>query len=134
MTICPCCGSEVTAALLIDLNTNTVTFHGTAREVRPPQVIELLQILHRAWPRTVSYELIADGLWGLPDDGRSSAQHRQHLATLASWARSAVRQMGIDIEAVSGRGYRLVLLRQPLATAAGVDRRLERASPIIGSR
>ncbi len=109
--------------MLVDLNTNTVAFHGESREIRPPQLIEFIYILHHAWPRSVSYELIGDLLWGMADDGRTASQRRQHLSTLASWARCVMGEFGVDVEAVAGRGYRLVLPRQPLATAAGIDRR-----------
>ncbi len=123
MTICPCCGSEVTAGMLIDLNTNTLTVGDVALEIRPPQTIELLHILHCAWPRTVSYEVIADGLFGIPDDGRATKQHRQHIATLATFARQKIDRIGIGIEAISGRGFRLVMPHQAPATSWLQDRR-----------
>jgi len=120
---CPCCGSELGAAeLLVDLNTNTIEIEGSAREVWRPQVVELLYILREAWPRTVSYEVIGDGIWGMLDQGRTAAQIRQHLATLATWARHALKGTGVEIECVASRGYRLVLPRQRKVIASPLAR------------
>ena len=97
---------------MVDLNTNTIEIEGSAREVWPPQAVELLYILRQAWPRTVSYEVISDGMWGMLDQGRTAIQIRQHLATLATWARNELKGTGVEIECAAGRGYRLVLPRQ----------------------
>ena len=103
---CPTCGSVTHRDRpLVDLNTNTVTYRGATREVRPPQVVELIYILNERWPRAVSYIAIADAMWGY----NVPTQMRAGIATHVCWARKELKPFGIGIQIESGRGYRMVL-------------------------
>jgi len=107
---CPCCGQSVDRdRLLVDLNTNRAIYLGREVRIRPPQVAELVHTLATQWPKTVSHFDISYAVWGLnePEGMRGS------IAVHVSLARKSLSRLGFTIEAVEGRGYRLVMPEQP---------------------
>jgi len=111
---CPCCGQRVSNdRLLVDLNTNIAVYQGQEDEVRPPQVADLVHEIAQAWPKTVTHIDLGYAIWGLFEPELMLSSIRVHV----SMARKIICRLGLAIEAIEGRGYRLVLPGQQLATA-----------------
>ena len=69
----------------------------------PPSAVHILELLMRSYPRLVSHQELAHGLWG---DAEADANAlRTHLSTL----RKELRKHGVEhlLHTVHGRGYRL---------------------------
>jgi len=69
----------------------------------PPSAVHILELLMRSYPRLVSHEELAHGLWG--DVEADANALRTHLSTL----RKELRKHGVEhlLHTVHGRGYRL---------------------------
>lgn len=102
---CPCCGGDTDPAdLLIDLNTNTVSFRDECRSVTP-QAAELLEILKEKFPATARMEWIIKRMIGLRDLKNPEGLVRQ----VVTRARQTCSEMGFEIQNIHGTGYRLVI-------------------------
>lgn len=111
MSICPCCGQSVEFnGLMVDLNTNRVVFNGKTVIVSPKLAV-LLHVLLEAYPKTVSYDAIAFGMWG----NREPDQSLGNIRVYASHARKLLAEFEASVETISGRGFRLVMPHQPPA-------------------
>jgi len=114
ISACPCCGQQIASdRLLVDLNTNIAVYQNKEVEIRPPQVAVLVHALAQAWPKTVTHIDLGYAIWGLFEPELMLSSIRVHV----SMARKIICRLGLVIEAIEGRGYRLVLPGQPLATA-----------------
>jgi DNA-binding response OmpR family regulator len=120
VTKCPCCGQETPSErLLVNLDTNIAAYDGIEIEIRPPQAAELVYILAEAWPKTASLFKISQAIWGMHEPEGAVASIRVHV----SMARKQLERLGFGIEAIVGRGYRLVAPNQSPATQWQIDRR-----------
>jgi DNA-binding response OmpR family regulator len=91
--------------LLVDLNSNTVAYGGSVVSCRPAAVTELLYVLNSCSPRMARYAELRYGVWGYCEPEGWLACIR----TYVSWARRIVKQLGVRIDLVDARGYRLVM-------------------------
>lgn len=105
LTKCPCCGSESPVDLLASLDTNTIAYQGKSTAVYPRPAMDLVYTLAKAWPGTVSLDRIAQSIWGL----REPEGYVNCVETYACRARKFLREIGLGIKFVPGRGYRLTL-------------------------
>jgi DNA-binding response OmpR family regulator len=102
---CPCCGQPIDRdRLIVDLNTNVVVYGGKQVLIGKPQVAALLHGLAEAWPKTVSHSDLGYAIWGLCGPERM----RESIAVHVSLARKVINPLGLSIEPIEGRGYRLV--------------------------
>lgn len=107
--LCPCCGRPVRGGrILVNLDTNTVT-HGRRRVTLPPAEAEMLSVIADAYPGTVPLARIRTALWGGYDMPLSS---EKAIHVYASKIRSAIRSIGLRLENVSSRGYRISKVNQ----------------------
>lgn len=79
-------------------------YHGQEAEIRPPQAACLAYALATAWPRTVNFSDLAYALWGNFEPEGMAGSIRTHVCL----ARKPLKRLGLSIQAVEGRGYRLV--------------------------
>ncbi len=103
---CPCCGAPLPEPrLLVDLNTNFLSY-GKRVWYMSPRLAVFAKILIDAWPRTVSKDVLDQGMYGIMDPPESE------LGNYPTWAcvlRKLVRQIGGDVLRVPKRGYRIAL-------------------------
>lgn len=105
---CPCCGGAVDPlALIVDLETNTVSSGGVAARL-PAAVIEFASVVVAAYPATVSKERLASAIWGL---GRGPDSYLNTLNVHACRLRKALRPMGFDLLNVGGNRFRIERIR-----------------------
>lgn len=102
---CPCCGHVMDAPLpVVDLNTNVVIWRDRRWEVSP-KVAEFLYTIAKEAPRPVSFVDIGFAMWG------AHAPYDQALNARCGVYAWHVRKMfagtDVDIETITGRGYRL---------------------------
>jgi DNA-binding response OmpR family regulator len=104
---CPCCGqalpSELANRPLVDLNSNTVAYRGAGAKVTCQQA-EMLWVLASAFRRVVGYEFLYGRLWGMGEPNHARTVIHVQVRKL----RQPLRQLGLAIENVHGRGYRLI--------------------------
>lgn len=105
-TTCPCCGTKVERDKpLVDLNSNTVSFHGAARVT--PLTAEMIFVLAKDFERFVPLERIVTRVYGGRDDVETPANI---IRVMRSRAKHALAEAGLKIESQYGVGYRLVSL------------------------
>ena len=103
-THCPCCGHRVASdRILVDLNTNTVTARRRRATLRPSEA-EMLSVIAAGHPGTAPIHRIRTALWGGYDQP-AYADRIIHIH--ATRIRSALKQMGLTLESIPGRGYRI---------------------------
>lgn len=101
-TTCPCCGSSVVLShLLVDLNTNTVSFDGKTIKARP-RVIEILSVMADTYPRVTAMDHLRATVW-TNVDYLTTNDIRSHIF----YVREVVAKLGWRIVSVWKRGYRL---------------------------
>jgi DNA-binding response OmpR family regulator len=108
MSSCQCCGYDPTQdsqPLVVDLGSNTVTFHTDgASERLEPQLCEALYAIARDWPRIAPIERISHAVWGCwgNDDLENPART---LRVYVTKLRRKLEPHGVDLFNVWGRGY-----------------------------
>lgn len=103
MNCCPTCGQAVaTAALLVDLDANRVSYGGRVAKLVPSET-EVLFTLARAAPGMVSNDQLRAAIWGGAAAERESNVIKVHISRL----RKKLAPLGIHIETHRGYGYSL---------------------------
>ena len=112
MTTCPCCKQQLPpSSIIVDLPTNTIVGPGGSIVVQP-KLTDLVAMLLEAGLGTVTPSPdIERRLWGMrmPPDANN-------LRVLVSYgrlgvrSRPGIRSIGLEIEHVAKRGYRLVVI------------------------
>ena len=101
---CPCCKQPLkkTKLPIVDLNNNRILLDGAYAHVKPQQA-ELLSVLVDRFPATVSYETLAERMWGVtgPDNVKNA------LKVIRCQLCRVLRNFGFDIKCSESRGYRL---------------------------
>lgn len=101
-TTCPCCGSNVVLdRLLVDLNTNTVSFGGKTVKARP-RVVEMLSAMLDAHPRIASLDYLRASVWT-----NEEYVPARSIRTQVWHARQVTENLGWRVALVWKRGYRL---------------------------
>lgn len=102
---CPCCGSAIAPrkGVLVSLDTNTAAV-GTETLRLTPQQTELLYVLSKAYPRVAQRQSICANLWGVNE----CEQPFKVIETRVCQLRKLLKPLGVEIETVRERGYRLV--------------------------
>ncbi len=103
-TRCPCCGHRVAPdRILVNLDTNTITF-GRRRAALRPAEAEMLSVIVGGYPGTVPLAHIYTALWGGYDQPlyAEKAVH-VHVTRI----RHALKTVGLALHNVRGRGYRI---------------------------
>ena len=104
MNCCPTCGQRVTEYLvLVDRTTNTIACRGYTIHAAP-KPLELLALLLRCAPRAITKDLIIETVWG--DHEPYNADKCIHI--MIHKLRKVICPLGLEIETVHWRGYRLV--------------------------
>ena len=102
--VCPTCNQKVSAdRMLIDLQSNTVSFAGVARRLTPTEA-EILDVLWATYPQVVRTDAILSRIDGITGE-TTYKSFRQHMCHL----RKKLRGMPIAIMTVWGNCYRLML-------------------------
>jgi DNA-binding response OmpR family regulator len=113
--LCPTCGGTLRAdRLVVDLDSNTVSYDGRRWRVTP-KLVEFLFVLNRDWPRMVKDFHLRQSLWGNEAEDRC----KTNLAIYACRSRQMLAPFGIDVERLPGKGYRL---KMPSETGVQVCR------------
>lgn len=109
MATCSCCGQTIlSSSFLANLETNTISYkESTVRT--SPQVVEILFLLHKHYPRPVRHAELNTGLWGY----NGSDEYSRRIIVLVFNARAVGKVLGFEIETIYGRGYRLILNGTP---------------------
>lgn len=118
MTPCPCCGAPLPSGkILVDLQRNTIVGPLGAIKVEP-RTAELAAALVKATQtgRVLTVSNLVSAVWGAgdgPDDavGAISAhiyRLRRGYSPRNSYPVRGIRSIGLDVERIRGRGYRLV--------------------------
>lgn len=103
---CPCCGAPVDPLeILVDEPSGVVVRNNQAIRLKP-QHLQVFLILLRHHPRHVQRDTLFDALYGARPDG--GPDDDSVLATYASHLRRALAVIGLGVEGVYGRGYRLI--------------------------
>lgn len=103
-TVCPCCGQGVIVNRpLINLDLNVISFNGriavlTGREA------EIVFVLAREMPHSVSHAKLEDAVWG-PHRGLMA---RNLVSVMMTHVRPKLVPLNLRIVTIHGRGYRLV--------------------------
>lgn len=109
---CPCCGAPlVPGKTMVDLSTNTIVGPRGALTVTGKEAV-LLDVLLRAKGRVVDHDRIISVLWprGEPDGAYATMKaHIWHVRRgQGHRGRQPLSSIGLAIETVRDRGYRIV--------------------------
>lgn len=90
---CPCCGAPVdTDALVIDLPSNVVVYNNKIIRLQP-RGVEMLWVMHQAWPSPVPHSKILHKVWA-----NSKGQWDESAMSVSlSYLRKALRKVEIEI-------------------------------------
>lgn len=100
---CPTCSGRLDKSrLIVDLDSNTVSYAGNRWSVTP-KIAELLHTLAKSWPRPVKDWALRVSMWGSDDDQAGSI-----LSVYAHKARVVMEPMGFKIVRANQDSYRLV--------------------------
>lgn len=103
---CPCCGAVVDPLeILVDEPSGVVVRNGQATRLRP-QELHIFALLLRHHPAAVMRDALFTALYGARPDG--GPDDDRILAVYAVRLRRALAPLGLTVENVYGRGYRLV--------------------------
>jgi len=117
MESCSTCGQRLRSPrLLIDLNTNTVSW-GETRVRLGARDTEVLKVLYDASPRTVTPRHFDERLLGYGDEERCGTWLRVRMSIL----RRKLRDMPVNIVTVYGLGYRLMEIPPPVGRDTAGD-------------
>jgi DNA-binding response OmpR family regulator len=118
-TTCPCCGAALKPSdILVDLNTNTITYGGRSVKVSS-QVAEYAYIIWRASPGTATQTDFEIGVYGI-EDLKNPVDYTKVIVTNL---RRSVSHLGLDVENVTKRGYRFSKVRVTRPRGGGFNRR-----------
>lgn len=104
---CPSCGAPVVpSAIVVDLDRNVIVLGWVDATIAlPPLEAEFAHLLVRASPRVVRHDYIIERLWGAAEPGDARNNVKVHVNRL----RKKLGHLGVTIENVKERGYRLVI-------------------------
>lgn len=100
---CPTCGSPIAhIGIVVNLNDNTVTTEKGIAHLTPSQA-EIAEMLVKRYPAYVHTESMMAGLYGNVDD------HPTYFAVKVqiSKMKAKLKEVGLEIECVYSRGYRM---------------------------
>jgi DNA-binding response OmpR family regulator len=101
---CPCCGQGLPEKdLLVDLNSNKAVKDGHEIHLQPQQA-EVLYTLWKAAPKQVTHTDLSYALWG---GLNGPEQPTQVIRTVICNLRRKLREVGVKIQTIDSRGYRL---------------------------
>ncbi len=114
-SLCPTCGQQIAPLQrLLSLEANTVTRFGRVAKL-PPQQAEILHVLLKRQPRTVSSADICAAIYANGD----GPDHEAQVVRVQMWKmRRHLAPLGVRIETIHGSGYRLVLDDIPCTAVA----------------
>jgi DNA-binding response OmpR family regulator len=112
--ICPCCGRETERSnVMVSLDNNSISFGGRVVYLTPT-VCEMVYALARRSPLPVTRETIMEQIYG----GGDQPATMKTLDVQMVKARRKIAVLGLRIENVYGRGWRLVRADRDVVTAA----------------
>lgn len=114
-SLCPTCGQQISPLqLLLSLENNTATRLGRVDKL-PPQQAEILHVLLKRQPCTVSAADICAAIYANGDGPDDEMQ----VVRVQMWKmRRRLAPLAVRIETIHGTGYRLVLDDLPCAAVA----------------
>lgn len=107
---CPCCSATLSSCdkPTVDLDTNTLFFHGQALLLTPSQAEIALLLVERS-PGVVSYEALANGVYGFAGN---SANEIGTIHVMIARMRQMFKTVGLAIKNHRARGFSVARMEE----------------------
>jgi DNA-binding response OmpR family regulator len=113
--MCSCCGQPIpeNATVHVSLDYNTITVRGQCVQITRRQA-DILAVLVKRMPMIVSYSILIEQVWSSSETESTANTLKVHISKI----RRKLLPLGLKVERVWGRGFRLVDCATPITQVA----------------